>query len=208
MVSAAACKASGGSWMGGHDISGHVFLLVLGSFFLVQEVGWVVARWARWVGEERCVVMPDGAVKGAGVEAADRRGDGYGHGDGAAVPVLDALGLGGKFAAGVVALCGWMLLMTAIYFHTWLEKVRLYDACALPRTTTAMTIMTMLTFTAHGAAGGAGGPVHHLHPPALGARAAQYHRTAGHLNRTEQKGLDGEETGQTGMDGIATRIID
>ncbi|KAK4098959.1 hypothetical protein N658DRAFT_498781, partial [Parathielavia hyrcaniae] len=121
VVTAAACRASGGSWSGGHDISGHVFLLVLGSFFLVQEVGWVVARRARFWKEERCVVMHDGAVKGAGV-AADRREQQQEE-----VPVLtvlEALGLGGRLAAVVVGLCGWMLLMTAIYFHTWFEKVR------------------------------------------------------------------------------------
>ncbi|KAK4123045.1 hypothetical protein N657DRAFT_445667 [Parathielavia appendiculata] len=119
VVTAAACRASGGSWRGGHDISGHVFLLVLGSFFLVQEVGWVVARRARRLREERCVVMPDGAVKGAGV-VADRGERQEGE---AVLTVMDALGLGGRLAAAVVGLCGWMLLMTAIYFHTWFEKV-------------------------------------------------------------------------------------
>ncbi|KAI0841604.1 inositol phospholipid synthesis and fat-storage-inducing TM-domain-containing protein [Hypoxylon sp. FL0890] len=111
----AACKAAGGRWSGGHDISGHVFLLVLGSYFLIQEVGWVLHR-ARSAGarEERCVVMHDGAVKGAGVEAER---------SGAAGVDERALGAGGKFALGVVALCGWMLLMTAIYFHTWFEKL-------------------------------------------------------------------------------------
>ena len=122
VFTAAACKASGGSWRGGHDISGHVFLLVLGSAFLVQEVGWVVAaRWARYGGEERCVVMRDGAVKGAGVEAGRR--EKAGEGEGVVSTVLEALGHGGKPAAVVVGLCGWMLLMTAIYFHTWFEKV-------------------------------------------------------------------------------------
>lgn len=115
VFSAAACKAVGGRWSGGHDISGHVFLLVLGSFFLVQEVGWVAARWARYLREERSVVMYDGAIKGAGIEA-ERREE-------AAVSLLEALGKGGSLAAGVVGLCGWMLLMTAIYFHTWFEKV-------------------------------------------------------------------------------------
>ncbi|KAK4140924.1 inositol phospholipid synthesis and fat-storage-inducing TM-domain-containing protein [Dichotomopilus funicola] len=119
VFTAAACKASGGNWSGGHDISGHVFLLVLGSFFLVQEVGWVVGKWARAVREERCVVMGDGAVKGAAV-TAERKGKQ--EEEGVVVSVVEALGLGGKLAAVVVALCGWMLLMTAIYFHTWFEK--------------------------------------------------------------------------------------
>jgi hypothetical protein len=128
VVTAAACKASGGSWRGGHDISGHVFLLVLGSFFLVQEVGWVAARWARYLREERSVVMHDGAVKGAGVEV-DRRER---QEDGVVLTVLEALGHGGKLAAAVVGLCGWMLLMTAIYFHTWFEKVRIPNPKLIP----------------------------------------------------------------------------
>lgn len=114
VFTAAACKAAGGRWSGGHDISGHVFLLVLGSYFLIQEVGWVVYRAGFGGGrEERCVAMHDGAVKGAGVEA-EKSGAGVDE---------RALGAGGKFALGVVALCLWMLLMTAIYFHTWFEKV-------------------------------------------------------------------------------------
>ena len=36
-LTAAACKASGGLWRGGHDVSGHVFMLVLGSAFLALE---------------------------------------------------------------------------------------------------------------------------------------------------------------------------
>ncbi|RYO88516.1 hypothetical protein DL762_003722 [Monosporascus cannonballus] len=122
VFTAAACRAAGGRWSGGHDISGHVFLLVLGSYFLAQEVGWVLVRagvLARSAGvrEERCVVMLDGAVKGAGVEA-ERDGEGGG-GSGAYDP---ALGLAGRFAVAVIVLCLWMLLMTAIYFHTWFEK--------------------------------------------------------------------------------------
>lgn len=122
VLTAAACKTAGGSWRGGHDVSGHVFLLVLGSFFLMQEAGWVVARWARWLGEERCVVMHDGAVKGALVEA-DNRTDRQEEGTVPKTP-LEVLGRGGMLVAVVVGLCGWMLLMTAIYFHTWFEKVR------------------------------------------------------------------------------------
>ncbi|KAM0324404.1 hypothetical protein ACHAQA_008186 [Verticillium albo-atrum] len=112
-VSAVACKAAGGAWRGGHDISGHVFLLVLASGFLLQEVGWVYLR-HRGIREERAIVMGDGAIKSAvvesegGVERADLQ--------------EDSLGLGGKVALAAVALSSWMLLMTAIYFHTWFEK--------------------------------------------------------------------------------------
>ncbi|RCI14597.1 hypothetical protein L249_6562 [Ophiocordyceps polyrhachis-furcata BCC 54312] len=121
-ITAVACRAAGGRWNGGHDISGHVFLLVLGSWFLAQEVAWPVMRAAaarrrrmRMRGgaattttttmtDDRCVFMPDGAVKGVGVE------------------VEASFGVAAKVALGVVAMKLWMLLMTAIYFHTWFEK--------------------------------------------------------------------------------------
>ena len=64
-------------------------------------------------GEERCVVMSDGAVKGAGAEA-ELEGDG---------DQASGIDLATKFSLVVVGLCWWMLLMTAIYFHTWFEKV-------------------------------------------------------------------------------------
>ncbi|RYP70363.1 hypothetical protein DL769_004989 [Monosporascus sp. CRB-8-3] len=135
VFTAAACRAAGGRWSGGHDVSGHVFLLVLGSYFLAQEVGWVLVRagaLARSAGvrEERCVVMPDGAVKGAGVEI-ERDGEGGGGGGGDAYG--PALGLAGRFAVAVIALCLWMLLMTAIYFHTWFEKVSRFFATTSPQ---------------------------------------------------------------------------
>lgn len=37
IVTGAGCRAAGGTWTGGHDISGHVFLLILGSGMLVLE---------------------------------------------------------------------------------------------------------------------------------------------------------------------------
>ncbi|KAI0910443.1 inositol phospholipid synthesis and fat-storage-inducing TM-domain-containing protein [Ustulina deusta] len=114
LFTAAACRAAGGNWNGGHDISGHVFLLVLGSCFLAQEVVWVVLRAGAKIvgsGDDRAIVMGDGALKGAGVEA-----------DHTAEAHERHLGVGGKFALGVVGLSLWMLLMTAAYFHTWFEK--------------------------------------------------------------------------------------
>lgn len=134
---AVACKSAGGKWRGGHDISGHIFLLVLGSFFLLQEVGWVVQRWQAAKREERTIVMHDGAVKSAEIEADRRAG---------AMASNTDLGLGGKFAAVVVALSWWMILMTAIYFHTWFEKLTgllvaltgLYSVYILPRAIPAL----------------------------------------------------------------------
>ncbi|KAI4093572.1 MAG: hypothetical protein LQ344_002799 [Seirophora lacunosa] len=37
-LTAAACKVAGGEWKGGHDVSGHVFILVLGSAAVGMEV--------------------------------------------------------------------------------------------------------------------------------------------------------------------------
>ena len=115
MITAVACKASGGQWQGGHDISGHVFLLVLGSALLMQELGWVAVRWTGWEREERCVVMPDGALKSASVEADAPVGAGAGG------RLVD--GIGAQTASWIIGLSLWMLLTTAIYFHTWFEKV-------------------------------------------------------------------------------------
>jgi hypothetical protein len=110
LVSGMACKAVGGKWAGGHDISGHVFLLVLGSMFLFEEVLYVVLR--KPLAEERTVVMQDGSVKSA---AAESKNEDSGKGQ--------PWDLGVKAALGVGVLSIWMLLMTAIYFHTWFEKV-------------------------------------------------------------------------------------
>lgn len=124
VLTAAACKAVGGRWSGGHDISGHVFMLVLGSGFLMQEVGWSVVRWRearRGARDERSIVMRDGSVQGAEAEG----GPGPELSGATTEVTSDMLGVGGKFVLAVVALSLWMILMTAIYFHTWFEKVSL-----------------------------------------------------------------------------------
>ena len=111
-VTGVACKAVGGKWKDGHDISGHVFLLVLGSMFLFEEVLHVVLR-AAGAKEERTIFMTDGAVKSAEVEAQpDETAEAY-----------EKWTLGVKIVLGVGALSLYMLLMTAAYFHTWFEKV-------------------------------------------------------------------------------------
>lgn len=107
-----ACKAIGGQWQGGHDISGHVFLLVLGSMFLLQETVHVLRR-AAMGNEERTITMSDGAVKSAEVEAEVTSGQ-----------VANApWTLSVKIALSVAGMSVFMLAMTAIYFHTWFEKL-------------------------------------------------------------------------------------
>lgn len=108
-VTGVACKAVGGKWKGGHDISGHVFLLVLGSMFIFEEVLHVVLTSSR-AKEERTIFMNDGAVESADVEADTPKASG-------------PWTLGAKIVLGVAGLSLYMLLMTAAYFHTWFEKV-------------------------------------------------------------------------------------
>lgn len=110
----AACRMIGGAWKGGHDISGHVFLLILGSAMLWLELLPAVLRMEGFR-EGRKVVMSDGAVKSAAVETEDRQGN-------MNVPEAKELGVGIKVALAVAGLSWWMLLMTASYFHTWFEK--------------------------------------------------------------------------------------
>lgn len=112
-VTGIACKSVGGKWNGGHDISGHVFLLVLGSMFLFEEVLHVVWKAARGK-EERRICMNDGAVKSAEVEYEAEN------------ELLERAGewtIGARAVLAVGALSVYMLLMTAAYFHTWFEKV-------------------------------------------------------------------------------------
>ncbi|KAE8451310.1 hypothetical protein EG329_004475 [Mollisiaceae sp. DMI_Dod_QoI] len=111
-VTGVACKAVGGKWKGGHDISGHVFLLVLGSMFLFEEVLHVAMKSAT-TKEERTILMNDGAVKSAEVEAEVETSS----------VAEGRWTLGTKIVLGVGALSIYMLLMTAAYFHTWFEKV-------------------------------------------------------------------------------------
>ena len=113
-LTAAACKMAGGKWKGGHDISGHVFLLILGSAFLWLEILPVVMRYAG-LREERLIRAGGGEVVSAEKEVVERRaGDGEEEGKGTS---------GVSAPVAVTALSWWMLLMTAAYFHTWFEKV-------------------------------------------------------------------------------------
>ncbi|KAI9843762.1 MAG: hypothetical protein M1837_006123 [Sclerophora amabilis] len=142
IITSRACKAVGGQWRGGHDLSGHVFMLVLGSAMLCFEVGWVFVKERGWR-EERTVVVAAGntseEVRSAQVEKEGGAAAGGGD-DTVITPAAGGRGAGGiairgdgdasiadgwrfKFVAGVAGLSWWMLLMTAVYFHTWFEKL-------------------------------------------------------------------------------------
>ncbi|KAL1883599.1 hypothetical protein Plec18167_002606 [Paecilomyces lecythidis] len=108
VFTAAACKAAGGAWRGGHDVSGHVFMLVLASAFLVFEV------WGASKAESGTIV--EGSKAKQDTEEPSEQETGVNSDD-----PIKVWGL--RFACGVAGLSWWMLFMTAIWFHTWLEKI-------------------------------------------------------------------------------------
>lgn len=106
------CKASGGTWKGGHDVSGHAFMLVLASAFLIFEM----------MGTRSSVIISSGNVNGArgpAQKTTDKKVTDCGPNG---IEELFAE-LSRKFVWTIVGLSLWMLLMTGIWFHTWLEKV-------------------------------------------------------------------------------------
>jgi hypothetical protein len=110
-----ACKVAGGTWKGGHDISGHVFLLILGSALLWFEVLPAILK-SRGLREERRVKVGSGkVVKTRSIVEGTVKDD-------VEVGEEEYTTLGVKVIVGVVALSWWMLLMTAAFFHTWFEK--------------------------------------------------------------------------------------
>ena len=112
LVTAAACKLAGGVWKGGHDISGHVFILILGSAFLLLEAAPVLLQDSVRSGSEDTAIRQE-----EDEDEGKKRQLGY-SGEG-----REGLSAPTWFLIGVVGLSLWMLLMTATYFHTWVEKV-------------------------------------------------------------------------------------
>ena len=110
LVTAAACKLAGGAWKGGHDISGHVFLLVLGSAFLYLEGAPTFFANFLYRQEHRQTSRKEGMDSDIDITRISPT-------DGLQSSVVLWLSI------GVVGLSWWMLLMTATYFHTWFEKV-------------------------------------------------------------------------------------
>lgn len=115
IFTAAACKIAGGQWKGGHDISGHVFLLIMGSALLWSEILPAVTH-SEGLRDGRTVKLGDGSVS---TVADMQRGSGENQEKEAQQHVTK---FGVKMVIGVAALMWWMLLMTAAFFHTWVEK--------------------------------------------------------------------------------------
>lgn len=114
LLSAVACKAAGGTWRGGYDISGHVFILVLSSSFLLYEL-FLADRHSSHPS-----VTPQAAAKIAQTTTEEEK-EAVGGWENQYVAKFRIWSR--YFVYAVVALDFWMLLMTAIWFHTWQEKL-------------------------------------------------------------------------------------
>ncbi|WEW55295.1 inositol phospholipid biosynthesis protein [Emydomyces testavorans] len=125
VMTAVACKMANGTWQGGHDVSGHVFMLVLASAFLIFE------------------------LLGSGASTNDKADARVKNKDGTSTEMVKdennqhpAARMSRIFAWAVAGLSWWMLLMTGIWFHTLLEKTSgliialaaVYTIYILPRT--------------------------------------------------------------------------
>jgi len=114
LASGPACKAAGGRWRGGHDISGHVFMLVLSSAFLLYELHIADSHSAH----------PSVSPKAAAALAHDMTDEERTSVGGWESETVAKIRIWSRyFLYGVVVLDLWMLMMTAIWFHTWLEKL-------------------------------------------------------------------------------------
>lgn len=114
MTSSIACKMAGGRWRGGHDISGHVFMLVLSSAFLLLELYLSDQHSAHPHVSDRAA-----AAVAKGMSEEERTAVGGWESENMARLRMYSR----YFVWAVVALDLWMLMMTAIWFHTWLEKL-------------------------------------------------------------------------------------
>jgi len=94
-------------WKGGHDISGHSFLLILSTLFLLTEISPTLSLLAgRSSGAASSNVMPS-------VPRGNRT-------------ILESNAMRKWAAIATFGLCciwWWMLLMTSLYFHTPQEKI-------------------------------------------------------------------------------------
>lgn len=126
--SATTCKTAGGAWTGGHDVSGHVFMLILATAVLAMEVVGVVGA------DNLSVVVSCGDDAKEKKDGEDTAGGGFSK---AQVWAL-------RFVLGVAVLGWWMLFMTAIWFHTWLEKV-LSDSLVLKLLLSFSVVLTLFS---------------------------------------------------------------
>lgn len=114
IYSSTMCKKAGGNWRGGHDLSGHSFMLVLSSACLIYEL-WIADR----VSQHPSISARAAANVAHDLTEEEKKSLGGWESEGEAKARMYAR----YFLFGVVALDCLMLMTTAIWFHTWLEKV-------------------------------------------------------------------------------------
>jgi Inositol phospholipid synthesis and fat-storage-inducing TM len=114
------CKAAGGKWLGGHDVSGHFFMLVLSSAFLFLEFFISEAQYNYNTQSTHPHISPSAAAHIAkeATEEEKRAVGGWESEEVAKVRLWTRY-----FVWAVILLDAWMLLMTAIWFHTLFEKM-------------------------------------------------------------------------------------
>ncbi|KAL9114982.1 MAG: hypothetical protein Q9227_001225 [Pyrenula ochraceoflavens] len=132
ILSESSCKNVGGIWKGGWDISGHFFMLILSSGFLLAELYLAAVR------SPHPSISPAAAVKIASQTSEDeKKAVGGWESEAWARAKLWA-----RYSTYLVVILDlWMLLMTSIFFHTWVEKLSgllisvtaLYSVYFLPR---------------------------------------------------------------------------
>lgn len=114
LLTAYACKRGRGMWTGGHDISGHIFMLVLSSAFLMLEI-YLSDRYSQHPS-----ITPKAA---AGIAAETSDAEKRELGGWESLPQAEVRLWTRRLVKFAILLDWWMILMTAIFFHTWLEKV-------------------------------------------------------------------------------------
>ena len=134
VYTAAECKAAGGQWQGGHDVSGHVFMLCLSCAVIAFEVLPVLFATRREqkqrksgdVTPETSVSLsskaPDASASSSSSSSKPIAPASTGSERSTSSTPSSAARLATRFALAVAALSWWMLLMTAVFFHTWFEK--------------------------------------------------------------------------------------
>lgn len=101
-------------WKGGHDISGHTFIMVLSSLFLLQEIApylpWALSSFVP-ASVLRQLFPPNSWARLASNPFAP------------STPTATKARVALLSTVALLALWSWMLLNTAIYFHTPQEKI-------------------------------------------------------------------------------------
>lgn len=122
IFSSSTCKLSGGTWKGGHDVSGHVFMLSLTSALLfIEWYGGSSSATAAPTDTDTNSVREKGASSDDQSSAVKEKSPSVSRTEETSFYRWTR-----NYVFLVIGLSWWMLLMTTIFFHTWTEKVRIW----------------------------------------------------------------------------------